>query len=230
MPHPTVLVCFAVPEEAAPFHPIRPPHAEILVTGMGPANARQALLARLAPPHPSPTLVLTCGFAGGLNPDLPRGSLLVDLPPNLPPPLSQSLAASGAHPARFHSSTRIASSILEKSQLRQSTGADAVEMESGTLREICLAHHIPAATIRVVSDAANEPLPVDFNQLLTPDLKLSFPRLAAHLLSHPSAIPGLLRLRRHTLEAARRLATALAAALQSVPVPAPAPAPAPPNP
>jgi hypothetical protein len=52
---------------------------------------------------------------------------------------------------------------------------------------------------------------VDFNQLMTPDMKLQFGKLAAFLIRSPGSIPGLLRLRRHTLDAAQRLANVLSA-------------------
>ncbi|MGE3308563.1 MAG: hypothetical protein AB7O66_01230 [Limisphaerales bacterium] len=219
-----VLVCFAVPEEAAPFRAIALPAAhgpvEILVTGMGSKNARSAFLNRLQPSQPTqptqptPGLVLTCGFAGGLDPALARGTVVHDADPNAHADTGLELAShllqSGSRPVRFHCAPRVATSRLEKRALRESTHADAVEMESGIIRELCRERGIPAATVRVISDAANDDLPLDFNALMSADMKLDFRKLAAHLLLHPRAIPGLIRLRRHTADAARRLADVLA--------------------
>src|SRR3954452_12390594 len=68
-----VLVCFAVKEEAKFFVPLQ---AEVLITGMGRKNAGESIRAAIEIVRPS--LVLTCGFAGGLNPELPTGAIVFD--------------------------------------------------------------------------------------------------------------------------------------------------------
>jgi len=213
---PGVLICFAVPEEAAPFQKStsKRPGLEVLVTGMGADNARRALLKRLEAQGLPPELVLTCGFAGGLDPSLPRGTVVHDA--DTEAGLATALASIGSRPIRFHCATRVAVSYAEKADLRRTTGADAVEMESGVIRQLCRERGIPSATVRVISDAANDDLPVDFNQLLTPDMRLQFGKLAAFLLRSPRSIAGLLRLRRHTVDAAQRLAVTLNLACNSL--------------
>ena len=175
---------------------------------MGADNARRSVLQRLDGPLPLPSLVLTCGFAGGLDPALPPPAVVNDSDPEAG--LSATLASVGSVPVRFHCAPRIAITSAEKAELRLNTGADAVEMESNVIRRLCRERGLPAATVRVISDAAGDDMPVDFNQLVSPDMRLQFGRLAAHLLRNPRALPGLLRLRRHTLDAARRLAAVLA--------------------
>jgi hypothetical protein len=51
--------------------------ASILITGIGRQNAEKSVREFLAT-H-SPELVLTCGFAGGLNPDLKPGDVVFEL-------------------------------------------------------------------------------------------------------------------------------------------------------
>lgn len=208
----TVLVCFAVPEEAAPFRkrvlPHKIPRLEVLVTGMGAHNARRGILERLQTGgRPPPAMVLTCGFAGGLVPTLPRGTVVHDSDPEAG--LETVLAHAGSRSVRFLCLTRVAVTVAEKTELRRASGAEAVEMESGVIRQVCHEHRIPSATIRVISDAASDDLPVDFNQMMTSDMRLHFGRLAVSLLRSPTAITGLLRLRRQTVDAAHRLASAL---------------------
>src|ERR1043166_2873675 len=72
---PDVLVCFAVREEAKFFLNSKPRMARSLLTGMGQANASAALEKRLTE-IPAPKLVLTCGFAGGLNPQFKNDQIL----------------------------------------------------------------------------------------------------------------------------------------------------------
>src|SRR6185503_20338017 len=103
------------------------------------------------------------------------------------------LLTAGACPVKFHCVDRVAITVDEKRELWETTGADAVEMESQIIRAICRAHGIPSATIRVISDAAQENLPLDFNALMTGDHELNYPRLVLALLSSPRKIPALLR-------------------------------------
>src|ERR1035437_2905625 len=72
------LVCFAPKEEAAPFRKIAAgkPGMSILLTGIGRKNAEKSVREFLA--TNSLELVLTCGFTGGLNPDLALGAVVFD--------------------------------------------------------------------------------------------------------------------------------------------------------
>ena len=71
----TFLVCFAVKEEAKFFLPRESKAGSIQtwVTGMGRRNAAESLREAVAAVEPE--CVLTCGFAGGLNPALALGSV-----------------------------------------------------------------------------------------------------------------------------------------------------------
>jgi len=156
--------------------------------------------------------VLTGGFAGGLHPALRPGDVVFEAAELAA--LAGTLAGLGARPAVFAARDRIAVTAAEKAALRAATGADAVEMESEEIRRHCRAAGVLAATIRVISDAADEALPLDFNRLVTPDWRLSPARLAAAVLARPWRIPALLRLGRTSAAAAGRLADVLAAALE----------------
>ena len=201
-----LLVCFALREEAAPFRKISAdrPGALILITGMGRKNAEKSVRDFLA--SHAPTLVLTCGFAGGLNPELTAGAVVFatdDVP------LRKKLAAAGARPARFYCTSHIATTAAEKQELRRSTAADAVEMESEAIHAVCREQGISCGTVRVISDTANEDLPLDFNRLANPDLSLDYGRLAVAVAKSPGKIRALLRLQKQTRLAAEELAEVL---------------------
>lgn len=201
------LVCFAVKEEAAPFQRIAllPSGVRFVVTGMGQRNAVNAVRAALE--RQTPELVLTCGFAGGLDPALAPGAVVFEEDSNLG--LADDLKKLGAKPARFHCAARVAITSAEKRVLREATGADAVEMESGHIRALCRERHIPSATIRVISDTADEDLPLDFNALMTPEDRISNARLAIAVAKSPGKIPQLLAFQKRTAAAAESLARIL---------------------
>ena len=196
-----VLFCFAVEQEAK-F--VSQPGREILITGIGRENAERTLGRAIKQP---PQLVLTCGFAGGLNPLLASGTVVFSTDEDAG--LSPALLAAGACPVRFHCSDRVATTAAEKQSLWETTGADAVEMESGIIRAICRTRGIPSATLRVISDAAQETLPLDFNLFMTADQRLNYGKLILALLSSPRTIPAILRLQRQTQIAAKNLARVL---------------------
>src|SRR5258708_21462996 len=72
------LVCFALPEEAGPFRKRlgSRPDVKLVLTGVGPANAAKAIGTALAADQPA--LVISAGFAGGLDPELRPGTIVFD--------------------------------------------------------------------------------------------------------------------------------------------------------
>jgi hypothetical protein len=171
-----------------------------------------------APAHPEtltraggrrlPGAVLSCGFAGGLNPRLARGEVVFDA--QEAPRWADRLQAAGARPARFNTSTRIAATAAEKHALRERTAADAVDMESEAIHRVCREYGVPCATVRVISDVADEDLPLDFNAFLTPEGRLRHRKLALAVLKAPGRVATLWQLQRRSRQAAVNLARVLA--------------------
>lgn len=199
------LITFAVEEEARSFRRQRIAPTQILVTGIGSRNAQRALHQALT--GPLPKRVLTCGFAGGLNPGFPFGAVLFSADEGFD--LTPALVTAGARFARFHPADRVIITAAEKHALRQTTGADAVEMESAIIRAMCRERGIPSATVRVISDTADEDLPLDFNRLLSSDARLRSDRLVVALLKSPTRIRALIRMGFRTRRAAGELANVL---------------------
>jgi adenosylhomocysteine nucleosidase len=201
------LVCFAVREEAAPF--VRGgaalPGVRVLVTGMGARNAERETRAALDQERPD--LVITCGFAGGLHPAWVSGTVVFST--TAEPAIASALSAAGALPARFHCATQVATTASEKQKLRSSTGADAVEMESGVIQEICAAQKLPCATVRVILDTASEDLPLDFNHLMDAEQRMNYFRLVLEIIKSPGKIGGLMALQKQSRSAAEKLAGVL---------------------
>jgi uridine phosphorylase len=152
--------------------------------------------------------VLTCGFAGGLNPDLKLGEVVFQIGDGKLE-IGNALLAAGAKPAKFFCADRIATTIAEKQALRAQTDADAVEMESATIQAVCAERGIPCVTMRVISDTAQEDLPLDFNALAKADKSLDFGKLAWAIAKSPGKIPALMALGKKTSFAAQQLANVL---------------------
>lgn len=209
-----ILLCFAVKEEcrffAAPDH--IPSTVNVLITGMGRKNAERSFRTVLA--KAKPDLVLTSGFAGGLRPGLERGAVLFAGAKEKR--VESALLRAGARPGLFHPSDRVVTGPQEKRKLHESTGADAVEMESFAISAVCREHGIPGVTLRVILDTAEEELPLDFNQVLTSDQRLDGRKLAAVLLRSPGKIPGLLQLRKQSEFAAKELGRVLRTVLEQL--------------
>jgi adenosylhomocysteine nucleosidase len=202
------LICFALKEEAAPFRKLAADKSgiSILITGIGRANAEKSVRDFLS--KNSPELVLTCGFAGGLNPELKIGDTVFEIrdPRSA---IENNLLSAGATPATIYCADRIATTVAEKTRLRDQTGADVVEMESAAIQAVCTEKNIPCATVRVISDTAHEDLPLDFNALAKPDKNLDFGKLFFAIAKSPGKIPQLMALQKKTRFAAERLAAVL---------------------
>jgi len=177
----------------------------LLITGMGQKNAERSIRAALAERRPG--VVFTCGFAGGLNPDLKLGDVVYagDAEVNL----DLAMEKLGGRRALFRSSTQVLAKAEDKQVLRELSGNDAVEMESAHIRAICRREGIPSATIRVILDEVGTDLPVDFNAFLTPEQNLNYAKLIWAIVRRPSLIRGLRQLQRDSGIARQRLDEAL---------------------
>ena len=199
-------MCFALDREATPLRRrlIATPQVRILVTGMGPRRSASSVEAEIAERRPS--LLITCGFAGALDPQLMHRQVLMETQEDF---LLQAFLKHGVLSGTFCCTHRIAIRAEEKRTLWENTRASAVEMESGGIHQICARHKIPCATIRVISDVASETLPLDFNQLRNADEQLTNRKLAWAILTRPWIIPRLASLGRNSAQASEALAEIL---------------------
>lgn len=91
--------------------------------------------------------LILAGFAGGLDPSLKRGDLL-----HVP---SDEIART------IYTGDEVVATVDDKKALWEKTDCRIVDMESGPVAEVAAAHGIPFSVVRVVSDAADEAVPVD---------------------------------------------------------------------
>ncbi|QJD29320.1 phosphorylase family protein [Methylococcus geothermalis] len=81
-----------------------------------------------------------------------------------------------------------------KRALAATTGADAVDMESGAIARTATALKLPVLVIRAIADDAATAIPRSVLDALDPHGNTRLPRLMAHLARRPSEIPDLIRL------------------------------------
>jgi hopanoid-associated phosphorylase len=83
---------------------------------------------------------------------------------------------------------------LARQQLRSSTGASIVDMESHIVADMAGRMGLPFVVIRAVADGAGSDLPPAALIPLHPDGRPDLPRILADLARSPSQLPGLVRL------------------------------------
>lgn len=227
-----ILVTFALENEFAPWRKLHPFRAgfgaagavyearigdadvRVLLTGAGEAHARR--MVRQAIPDATDVLVVS-GLAGSLKPRYRPGDVLVAAAVReasgiqilrSEPALVEMAAVFGARRVpMFVTANRVAVNAEEKKRL--SLAGDAVDMESFAAMAEAAAQSIPSIAIRAVSDAADEDLPLDFNQVMNERGGVQLSRVLGRLALAPGRLPGLLRLGRNSRRAAERLAAFL---------------------
>jgi adenosylhomocysteine nucleosidase len=198
------LICFAVAQEKQYFHVRESVHA--LVTGMG-ASAAGCNLARLLEVH-HPRLIVAAGFAGGLNPELKLGQMILDDSDLSGHGLNLSGPEALFH-GKIHSASKVLVTPLEKASLRRESNADAVDMESAAVRSVAKKRGIPMVALRVITDPYDEALPLDFNQFMNTAGSMRYGRFACHLLRKPITVLRLIQFQKKLNYAAQRLGATL---------------------
>ena len=171
----------------------------LIANGPGPRLVQRALEHR-----PEVDRILSIGFCGALDPALRIGDIVVS--GEVPGGLGASFVRGDVV-----SVDRVAITVGDKCNLRASTGAAVVEMESAAVAQKAQEWEVPFGCVRVVSDAAGEDLPLDFNLYRDADGRFERTRIALAALGRPfTVLPGLIRLDRHCRQAAERLGEFLA--------------------
>lgn len=201
-----IAVVFALPEESREFRrrlAASPLASQVRVTHSGAgAEAAAKHIARVLTDRPA--LVIAAGFAGGLDPALRVGDLVVAT--NFSDHEVSARARGVTRGAFAHAGLPV-ESVAAKAALARATDAIAVDMESPPVAAACARAGVPLLVVRAISDPAGEPLPVPFAEWF--DLARQRPRparLVAWLLLHPTHIAPFARFVRGLAPARRALA------------------------
>lgn len=197
---------------------------DAVVTG-----GRQELLRqRLAAIGERPRAVVSFGLAGGLDPALPPGTIVVGEAVVAPdgrrwPCDAAALAAIRARLRPLQPAVGLVAgvdapllSVANKAALRMAWSTAAVDMESHLAAAHAAAAGIPFAIVRAVCDPAGRALPALTAAALTADGTTDIAALLRGLAREPAALPALLRLAgdaRRAFAALRRVALLLGPSL-----------------
>jgi adenosylhomocysteine nucleosidase len=186
----------------------------VVESGAGVARARRATHA-LLDAH-SPKWILSCGFAGALVPGIRIGDVVV--PNSIVNAHGQALMIDvgfpadekqGIHIGRLLTHETIVRLVPEKQQLAARHSAIAVDMESLAVAQVCRERGARFLAIRVISDDLSSDLPIEVLSLVGPTGTTRFGAAMAAIMSRPSSVMDMWKLRSSAHVAAKRLATFL---------------------
>jgi adenosylhomocysteine nucleosidase len=146
--------------------------------------------------------IISIGVAGGLAPGLRPGHWVVasgvwDAGEAVPtdPDWTDWLTCRLPRAARglLLGADGMAVTAAQKAALHQTTGADAIDMESHVAARIARRHRLPFVAARVISDAAHRTLPPAARVGMRPDGRMDLPAVLRSLLAEPWQLPALIR-------------------------------------
>lgn len=187
----------------------------VAVSGVGFEKSRQATSAVIL--GHKPRWVLSAGFAGGLQPALAKGDMVMvnqivepsgkQLSIDLQIDAEQLRRRPGLHVGRILSQDRLVPRTKEKAALGQQYDALSVDMESMVVAEVCRAEHIRFMGIRVISDPVDDELPPEMSVLVRQSTTVRKMGVAVgSLMRRPGVAKDFLRLREEGLQTSDRLA------------------------
>jgi adenosylhomocysteine nucleosidase len=194
--------------------------AALLPTGIRPVVSGgdpERLRHRLEAAAEGATAVLSFGIAGGLDPELAPGALVVATRVRGPmgawrADLAWAAALAGATGARLGVVAGAATVVTEpaaKRSLRNMTDALVVDLESAMAASFAASRGLPFAALRAVADTATEVLPRAAAAGLTPDGRPAPLRVLAALARRPQELPALRLVARRSRTALEALAHAV---------------------
>jgi len=186
----------------------------VACSGAGPSNASKA--SQLLIEKGAKRLV-SWGCAAALSSDLKPGDLV--LPKQLQTENKQllsidsdwlenttkQLSALSPNNGLLAESSIIVAESSAKIAIQQQSQAIAVDMESIAVAQIAIEHKIPALVIRCIADPVDMSLPKAVSYALNEQGDVVLSKLLWFLLTHPSELPGLIKLGLHFNAAKNKL-------------------------
>jgi adenosylhomocysteine nucleosidase len=186
----------------------------VLHTGVGEPFAARRVREFLR--EREPEFLLSAGFAGALSDSWQPAELLIAQ--NFSSERLRVAAQNSLGHARIgtlSTNSAIVDASAARAELAQ-TGADAVDMETRCIAELCATKAVPMLSLRAISDTPSHPFPAPPELLF--DIarqRTNFARLACYVATHPAAISRFTSFARQIKLARLALAEALRILLNS---------------
>ncbi len=187
--------------------------AVVVANGPGPKLAGEAV--EIAKGRQDLSGLVSTGFCGALDPALKPSDIFIATDVLGSSILSRDREGVGAffpavtsqHPHQtgtLLSIDHVAVRAAEKSELRQ-TGASAIEMEAAGVAAKAKEYNLAFYCIRVVTDTADENMPLDFNTMRDANGRFSRSKILTAAFRNPAVFPKLLKLNKRCKDASYAL-------------------------
>ncbi len=175
----------------------------VICGGVGSEAARRAAEAAINLYHPS--LLISAGFAGALDPALSVGDTLT--------PSHVIDAGSGSRMKAEHGegiliTFNTVADVEQKARFATAFGAHAIDMEAAAVGQAAEAHGIKFLACKVISDSSDTSLP-SLTNFIGPDGRFQTLKFVAHIAVRPWRWAAIRRLARDSAKAARALGVSL---------------------
>lgn len=176
----------------------------VCLSGVGPENAAAGAALLM---QQGCKLLISWGCAAAIHPDLKPGDLVI--PEKLVSASGETLNIDNQwrrlllqrigdeqsiHTGAVAESLTLVESAAEKRNVRCSTGAAALDMESAAIARSANKNKVPAIAIRAIADPASMNLPKPVANAIDIKGNVQLYRLLANIVRHPTSIPELIRL------------------------------------
>ncbi len=183
----------------------------VMHTGVGEKSTRARLGSFLE--GQTPGLLISAGFAGALRETMQVGDLLLAENFSTAALLANARAALSENQIAVTSLTTahaVIDSVDTRRQIRDATGAAAVDMETEFIAELCAARGIPMLSLRAITDTPSSPFPCPPHVLFNMERqKTEFAPLFWYLLTRPAAIVRFISFAQNITKSRHALTSAL---------------------
>ena len=185
--------------------------ARVLLTGVGFANAQQAVRTALGW---RPDICISSGLAGSLRNEIEIAQVcaareVVELETGRKIVAdAELLSIAEARKAKIIEKLLTSADMVLSAEGKSRLGkmGEAAEMESFAVMSEAAAMGVPSIAIRAISDAADEDLPMDFGKVLNESGTVQVSKVAKEIARAPHKVPAVIRLARRSSAASKSLA------------------------
>lgn len=205
-----IAIAFALEFESAFFRAKHDARLRVAIWLLGAMGVRAADLLEQRLSKNKPQLVISAGFAGGLQPGIRTGDLVLGRNYSDSRILSHLNLDTHWKVGDVVTESAIIERRADKSRLGRFTGALAGDLETAHFARVCAAHGVPMLSVRCISDGPEDDMPVPARVLLNPETGRPEPfKLFRHLMAHPSSVRGFNQLLKNAKTAQTQLAAGL---------------------